>query len=51
MKPKYYIGELEFKTKKDCETYTRNIINTLGCCEINKDNAYFIFFEDCILLL
>ena len=48
MKPKYYIGELEFKTKKDCETYTRNIINTLGCCEIKKDNAYFIFFNNLI---
>ena len=27
MKQQYYIGDLEFKTKKECENYTRNIKN------------------------
>ena len=48
MKQKYYIGELEFKTKKDCENYTRNIINNLGCCIINKDHVQFKFFSNLI---
>ena len=48
MKPKYYIGELEFKTKKECEDYTRNIINNLGCCIINKDHTHFSFFDKLI---
>lgn len=48
MKQKYYIGELEFKTKKECENYTRNIINNLGCCIINKDHTHFSFFDNLI---
>jgi hypothetical protein len=48
MKQKYYIGELEFKTKKECEDYTRNIINNLGCCIINKDHTQFKFFNNLI---
>jgi hypothetical protein len=48
MKQKYYIGELEFKTKKECENYTRNIINELSCCIINKDHTYFNFFDNLI---
>lgn len=48
MKQKYCIGELEFKTKKDCEDYTRNIINNLGCCIIQKDNKHFNFFYNLI---
>jgi hypothetical protein len=36
-KPKYNIGDLEFKTKKECESYTRNIINNLGC-NLRKSN-------------
>jgi len=48
MKQIYYIGELEFKTKKECENYTRNIINDLGCCIINKDNTFFSFFDNLI---
>ena len=48
MKQKYYIGELEFKTKKECENYTRNIINNLGCCIINKDHTIFSFFNNLI---
>ena len=48
MKQKYYIGELEFKTKKECENYTRNIINNLGCCIINKDHTKFSFFDNLI---
>ena len=46
MKQKYYIGELEFKTKKECENYTRNVINNLGCCIINKDHTLFNFFDN-----
>ncbi len=48
MKRKYYIGDLEFKTKKECENYTRNIINDLGCCVIQKDHKHFSFFESLI---
>jgi hypothetical protein len=48
MKQKYYIGKLEFKTKKECQNYTRNIINNLGCCIINKDHVQFIFFYNLI---
>lgn len=48
MNQKYYIGELEFKTKKECYNYTRNIINNLGCCNINKDHIYFCFFLNLI---
>jgi hypothetical protein len=48
MKEKYYIGKLEFKTKKECENYTRNVINNLGCCIINKDHPQFIFFDNLI---
>lgn len=44
MKQKYNIGNLEFKTKKACEEYTRNIVNTLGCCTINKDHLQYKFF-------
>ena len=48
MKRKYNIGDLEFKTKKECENYTRNIINDLGCCVIQKDHKHFSFFESLI---
>ena len=48
MKQQYYIGDLEFKTKKECENYTRNIINNLGCCIINKDHTQFNFFVNLI---
>jgi len=46
---KYFIGELEFKTKKESENYTRDIINNLGCCIISKDHIYFSFFDNLIL--
>jgi len=46
MKAKYNIGDIQFKTKKECETYTRNIINSLGCCTINKTHTQFNFFEN-----
>ena len=48
MKQKYNIGELEFKTIKECENYTRNIINNLGCCIINKDHIQYNFFNNLI---
>mgnify|MGYP003333874864 CR=1 FL=1 len=44
MKQKYYIGDLEFKTKKECESYTRNIIYNLGCCIIDKAHEKYNFF-------
>jgi len=49
MKQKYNIGDLEFKTKKDCENHTRKIINNLGCCIINKEHTHFSFFNNLIL--
>jgi hypothetical protein len=48
MKIKYYIGKIGFKTKKECEDYTRNIINNLGCCKINKEHIQFNFFYNLI---
>jgi len=48
MKKSYKIGDLEFKTKKEVENYTRNIINELNTCIINKDHIYFIFFNNLI---
>jgi len=48
VKPLYYIGDVSFKTKKECENYTRNIINSLGCCIINKTHSHFIFFDNLI---
>jgi hypothetical protein len=41
---KYYIGDIGFKTKKECENYTRNIINNLGCCVIDKNHDKYTFF-------
>lgn len=40
------IGNLTFKTKKECEEYTRNYIKKLGCCIIKPDNIHFKFFYD-----
>jgi hypothetical protein len=48
MKQTYHIGELVFKTKKECGDYTRTIINNLGCCIINKDHTSFNFFNNLI---
>jgi hypothetical protein len=45
---KYNIGILGFKTKKECEIFTRNKINSLGCCDIKKDNENYIFFNNLI---
>ena len=42
MKKKYNIGDMEFKTKKECENFTRSFIHKLGCCIINKDHKDFI---------
>ena len=44
MKNKYFIGDLEFSSKKKCEDFTRSKINSLGCCRIGKDDQDFIFF-------
>lgn len=43
-KQKYFIGDLGFKTKKECENYTRTIINGLGCCKIHKTHDKYSFF-------
>ena len=48
MKQKYYIGDIDFKTKKECENYTRSLIHYLGCCKIKKDHAHFSFFNNLI---
>jgi hypothetical protein len=45
---KYFIGSLGFKTKKECESYTRSKINSIGVCVINKDDANYNFFIDLI---
>lgn len=45
---KYNIGNLQFKTKKECENYTRDLIKKIGCCKIKKDHEQFIFFNDLI---
>jgi hypothetical protein len=46
MNYKYYIGEVGYKTKKDCLEYTRKIVNGLGCCKINKDHIQYNFFDN-----
>lgn len=46
---KYYIGNIGFKSKKQCEDYTRTIINNLGCCIINREHPQFYFFNNLIL--
>jgi hypothetical protein len=46
MHSKYFIGELGFKTKKDCLSHTRNIINGLVCGKINKDHIQYDFLEN-----
>jgi hypothetical protein len=46
MKPKYFIGDIGFKSKEECKKYTRKIISGLGCCNINKDHIHFNFFEN-----
>lgn len=48
MKRNYFIGDLHFRTKNECENYTRNIINSLGCCTINKENPHYSFFANLI---
>jgi hypothetical protein len=34
----------KFKTKKQQEEYTRDLLSSLGCCIITKDSKYFNFF-------
>lgn len=45
---KYKIGELEFRTKKEAESYTFSIIESIGCKEIERGNKHFKFFVDLI---
>lgn len=42
---KCFIGNLEFKTKKECLNYTRSFIRNLGVCKIDKENANYSFFK------
>lgn len=45
---KIFIGDISFPTKDAGENYTRNIINTLGCCIITKTHEHFSFFVDLV---
>ena len=42
----YKIGNKNFKSKKECYMFTKNIIHNLGCCTIKKDHECFNFFDD-----
>ena len=43
----YYIGNIEFKSKKSAEDYTRQLINTIGVNQcINKSHDSFTFLID-----
>jgi hypothetical protein len=44
MKQTYNIGNIQFKTKKATEEFTRNKIKVLGCIQISKDHQDYIFF-------
>ena len=48
MKKSYELGGIKFSTKKECEDYTREIINSIGCCKIGSDHRYYNFFRDLI---
>ena len=46
---KYYIGPISFNSKKQCESFTRNIINDIGTTpRIKEGDNYFTFFNDLI---
>jgi hypothetical protein len=45
---KYFIGDIGFNTKKDCENYTRNILNEIGFNEIRNTHKHFEFFNNLI---
>ena len=45
-KQMYKIGDRVFKSKKECEGYTRNIINSLGAITIKRDHDCYSFFVD-----
>ena len=47
-KYKYYTGKLGFRTKKESYEYTRNIIYSIGVCDIDVGHEYFHFFKDLI---
>ena len=42
----YRIGKLEFKTKGKCIEFTRQVIKSLGCCDIDENHEKFTFFMD-----
>ena len=44
----YYIGKKEFKTKKACLDYTRELITSLGVGTISRYNNNFQYFNDLI---
>lgn len=35
-----------FKSKRECEDYTRQLIKHLGCSTIKKEDANYLFFEN-----
>ena len=39
----YKIGKLEFKTKGKCIEFTRQVIKSLGCCDIDENHEKFTF--------
>ena len=39
----YKLGKLEFKTKGKCIEFTRQVIKSLGCCEIDEKHAKLLF--------
>jgi hypothetical protein len=43
------IGEFIFNSKAKAETYTRDLINKLQICELDKENENFIFFHNLLL--
>ena len=42
----YSIGSEIFRTKKDCLTYTRKMIYSLGCCHVTKSHPEYLFFVE-----
>lgn len=39
------IGNKRFSTKKACEEFTRQLVASLGVCEIRKDNEHYEYFD------
>ena len=48
MSNKYYIGNIGFKSKRECQSYARMTINNLGRCKIMKGDDAFEFMYNLI---